>query len=56
MSLRGIADDYIARFRENANYELRYFRSQKTLGGAIRLATLSRTPTVKWTQFWGPEC
>ncbi len=47
MTPADIANDYIARWRPGARRELRYFKIQRTLGNAIRLAALSRTPSGK---------
>jgi len=45
--MKAIVADYIARHREKAERELRYFRIQRTLEKAVSLAALARKPNGK---------
>ncbi len=47
MSLKEIVDDYIANCRANAKRELRWFKIQKTLEGAVSTAALAKKPSGK---------
>ena len=47
MTLKEIVDDYIANCRVNAKRELRWFKMQKTLKGAVSTAALAKKPSGK---------
>lgn len=45
--LDDIVADYISRYRERAEKELRWFSIQRTLEDAVRISALAKSPTGK---------
>jgi len=45
-----IVNDYIRKFKKNAEEELKYFKSQRSLKEAVSKAALARKPSGKKVQ------